>query len=65
MFVGNLNAPRQIIIAGADAGMERVLGEARRQGASEAVRLRVSVPSHCGSDLRTQRLPLKMPTNFG
>jgi malonate decarboxylase epsilon subunit len=47
VFVGNINAPRQIVIAGADAAMDRVLDEARRQGASKAVRLHVSVPSHC------------------
>jgi malonate decarboxylase epsilon subunit len=47
VFVGNINAPRQIVIAGADAAMDRVLDEARREGASKAVRLHVSVPSHC------------------
>jgi malonate decarboxylase epsilon subunit len=47
VFVGNINAPRQIVIAGANVAMDRVLGEARRQGASKAVRLHVSVPSHC------------------
>jgi malonate decarboxylase epsilon subunit len=47
VFVGNINAPRQIVIAGADAAMDRVLDEALRQGASKAVRLHVSVPSHC------------------
>jgi malonate decarboxylase epsilon subunit len=47
VFVGNINAPRQIVIAGSNAGMDRVLDEARRQGASKAVRLHVSVPSHC------------------
>src|ERR1700740_2502069 len=47
VFVGNINAPRQIVIAGSNAGMDRVLDEARRQGASKAVRLDVSVPSHC------------------
>jgi malonate decarboxylase epsilon subunit len=47
VFVGNINAPRQIVIAGADAAMDRVLDEARRQGAGKAVRLHVSVPSHC------------------
>ena len=47
VFVGNINAPRQIVIAGADVAMERVLQEALRQGASKAVRLHVSVPSHC------------------
>jgi malonate decarboxylase epsilon subunit len=47
VFVGNINAPRQIVIAGADAGMEKVLDEASRQGGTEAVRLHVSVLSHC------------------
>jgi malonate decarboxylase epsilon subunit len=47
VFVGNINAPRQIVIAGANVAMERVLEEARRQGATKAVRLHVSVPSHC------------------
>jgi malonate decarboxylase epsilon subunit len=47
VFVGNINAPRQIVIAGANVAMERVLEEARRQGATKAVRLHISVPSHC------------------
>jgi malonate decarboxylase epsilon subunit len=47
VFVGNINAPRQIVIAGSNEGMDRALEEARRQGASKAVRLHVSVPSHC------------------
>jgi len=47
VFVGNINAPRQIVIAGRNAGMDRALDQARRQGASKAVRLHVSVPSHC------------------
>jgi malonate decarboxylase epsilon subunit len=47
VFVGNINAPRQIVIAGSYAGMDRVLDEALRQGASKAVRLHVSVLSHC------------------
>jgi malonate decarboxylase epsilon subunit len=47
VFVSNINAPRQIVIAGADIGMDKVLDEALIQGASEAVHLRVSVLSHC------------------
>jgi malonate decarboxylase epsilon subunit len=47
VFVGNINAPRQIVIAGSNAAMDQVLDEARREGASKAVRLHVSVPSHC------------------
>jgi malonate decarboxylase epsilon subunit len=47
VLVGNINAPRQIVIAGSNVAMDQVLDEARRQGASKAVRLDVSVPSHC------------------
>jgi len=47
VFVGNINAPRQIVIAGSDAGMAKVLEAARRSGARKATRLQVSVPSHC------------------
>jgi malonate decarboxylase epsilon subunit len=61
VFVGNINAPRQIVIAGSAEAMDRVLDEARRQGASKAVRLHVSVPSHCPllqpvADLLAQRI---------
>jgi malonate decarboxylase epsilon subunit len=47
VFLANINAPLQMVIAGSDAGMERVLAQARRQGARKAERLDVSVPSHC------------------
>jgi malonate decarboxylase epsilon subunit len=47
IFVGNINAPRQIVIVGSNLGMDRALDEARRQGASKAERLHVSVLSHC------------------
>src|SRR5208283_5926062 len=47
VFVGNINAPRQIVIAGSNVAMDQVLEKARLQGASKAVRLHVSVPSHC------------------
>ncbi len=47
VFLANINAPLQMVIAGSEAGMERVLGRARRQGARKAERLDVSVPSHC------------------
>jgi malonate decarboxylase epsilon subunit len=47
VFVGNINAPRQIVIAGSNVAMDQVSDEARRQGASKAVRLHVSVLSHC------------------
>lgn len=47
VFLANINAPLQTVIAGSDAGMERVLEQSRRQGARKAERLQVSVPSHC------------------
>ena len=36
VFLANINAPLQIVIAGSDAGMERMLEQARRQGARKA-----------------------------
>ena len=47
VFVGNINAPRQIVVAGSVEGMQKVLEEASRQGARKADLLHVSVPSHC------------------
>jgi malonate decarboxylase epsilon subunit len=69
VFLANINAPLQTVIAGSDAGMERALKEARRQGARKADRLEVSVPSHCPllqpvADLLQHRfssLPLRKP----
>jgi malonate decarboxylase epsilon subunit len=47
VYIGNINAPRQIVIAGSDEGMTRVLEAATKSGARKAERLDVSVPSHC------------------
>jgi malonate decarboxylase epsilon subunit len=47
VFAANLNAPDQLAIAGADAGLDRAIGLARRAGARRADRLAVAVPSHC------------------
>lgn len=47
VYVSNINAARQIVIAGANAGMDAVLKTALAQGARKAERLNVSVPSHC------------------
>jgi malonate decarboxylase epsilon subunit len=47
VFVGNLNAPTQFVIAGSDSGMDAVLNRAKAEGARTAKRLPVSVPSHC------------------
>jgi malonate decarboxylase epsilon subunit len=47
VYVANINAPRQIVIAGSNEGMDKVLEAARKRGARKAVRLDVSGPSHC------------------
>jgi len=47
VYVGNINAPRQIVIAGSDLGLAKVLKAAKKLGARKAERLHVSVPSHC------------------
>jgi malonate decarboxylase epsilon subunit len=47
VYVANINAPRQIVIAGSNEGMNKVLEAARKSGARKAVRLDVSEPSHC------------------
>ncbi len=47
VFISNINAPRQIVVAGTDAALDAVVGQARENGARLADRLAVSVPSHC------------------
>jgi malonate decarboxylase epsilon subunit len=47
VYLANINAPRQIVIAGSEDGMQSVLEAARQSGATRAERLPVSVPSHC------------------
>ena len=47
VYLANLNAPRQIVIAGADAALDAVAALALGQGAQRAERLAVPVPSHC------------------
>lgn len=46
VYVANINAANQIVISGADAAMQDVVGLAEQQGVL-AKRLQVSVPSHC------------------
>ncbi|BAL25152.1 ACP S-malonyltransferase [Azoarcus sp. KH32C] len=43
----NLNAPGQIVIAGARAAVERAIEAAKARGAKRAVMLPVSAPFHC------------------
>ncbi len=47
VYVSNINAPRQIVVAGSDAALDAATAQARQQGAHRAERLAVSVPSHC------------------
>jgi malonate decarboxylase epsilon subunit len=46
-YVSNINALRQIVVAGSDPALDAVIARARQQGARRAERLAVSVPSHC------------------
>ena len=46
VYVANLNARRQIAIAGSEAGLQAVMALALAKGATRAERLAVSVPSH-------------------
>jgi malonate decarboxylase epsilon subunit len=47
VYVSNINAPQQIVVAGSDAALDAATAQARQQGARRAERLAVSVPSHC------------------
>ncbi|MBC8749846.1 MULTISPECIES: malonate decarboxylase subunit epsilon [Paraburkholderia] len=47
VYIGNVNAPRQIVMAGADDALDAFIERALAAGARKATRLAVSVPSHC------------------
>ncbi|MBN3758528.1 malonate decarboxylase subunit epsilon [Paraburkholderia sp. Tr-20389] len=47
VYIGNVNAPRQIVVAGSDAALDAFNARALAAGARKATRLAVSVPSHC------------------
>ncbi len=65
----NFNAPGQVVIAGNIAAVERAMQEAKAAGAKRAVKLPVSVPSHCllmqGAaeklNAQLQEIPLEIP----
>jgi malonate decarboxylase epsilon subunit len=46
-YLANLNAPRQLVIAGADVAMAAVARLAKRGGAASVERIAMAVPSHC------------------
>jgi malonate decarboxylase epsilon subunit len=47
VYVANVNAPRQIVVAGSDNALDAFNARASSAGAHRAKRLAVSVPSHC------------------
>jgi malonate decarboxylase epsilon subunit len=46
-YIANLNAERQIVVAGSDAALAQAMQLAQARGASKATRLCMAVPSHC------------------
>lgn len=47
VYLANINAETQLVIAGSDTAMAKVAERARALGAGAAKRLAMSVPSHC------------------
>jgi len=47
LFLANLNAPTQFVLAGSDSALDQAIVAARQAGAGKALRMSVSVPSHC------------------
>ncbi|WP_394848434.1 malonate decarboxylase subunit epsilon [Pendulispora brunnea] len=47
VYLANINAPTQLVLAGADAGLEAAMASARKAGARTVRRLDIAVPSHC------------------
>lgn len=46
-YLANINAERQLVVAGSHTALERVAEAAHAAGANKCVRLAMSVPSHC------------------
>jgi malonate decarboxylase epsilon subunit len=47
VYIGNVNAPRQVVMAGSDEALNGLIARAMAAGARKATRLAVSAPSHC------------------
>lgn len=47
VYLANINAEDQLVIAGSEAAMAQVMALAKSAGAAKTQRLAVSVPSHC------------------
>jgi [acyl-carrier-protein] S-malonyltransferase len=66
----NFNSPGQVVIAGNRAAVERAMVQAKAAGAKRALRIPVSVPSHCalmrpaalGLVDQLHRAPIRPPT---
>ena len=61
VYLANINADNQVVIAGSDQAMQAVAELARSRGAGLAKRLAVSVPSHCPL-LENRRKPSPKPS---
>jgi malonate decarboxylase epsilon subunit len=72
VYVGNVNAPRQIVVAGSDDALDAFIERALAAGAHKATRLAVSVPSHCellaaAADALTdyaRNVPMRAPSSL-
>ena len=70
IYVSNVNAPQQIVVAGSDVALSSLANLATQQGSCQVHRLAISVPSHCPllqpvADRLVQemaKLPLRQPT---
>jgi malonate decarboxylase epsilon subunit len=66
IYIANVNAPTQIVIAGAERALEAAIEAAREAGARQAARMLISVPSHCpllapvSERLAAAMLPLRL-----
>ena len=47
VYLANINAEQQLVVAGADAGLQAIAQTALQAGAARCRRLAISVPSHC------------------
>lgn len=48
LYLANINAERQLVVAGNDVGLQQLASLIQTSGAGRSQRLDISVPSHCG-----------------
>ncbi len=57
----NFNAPGQVVLAGHTQAVDRAMAAAKEKGAKRAIKLPVSVPSHCAlMETAAEKLAVKM-----